>query len=162
MLLNVLPQYKLEEKQDCLSQTHTVGELIYICKINLYILPGCNLKNWQCIAVDYQVWMWKNVKVDWTWKKYLIGSFYWYRLIPQQSLPKLKNTLVKTIFDLCHRFWSNWDLDTVNPSKWPSRPKFCERYVCSWWKYGQKLLWNCQMRKLSFSFQIRVYLNFEI
>ena len=82
MLLNVLPQYKLEEKQDCLSQTHTVGELIYICKINLYILPGCNLKNWQCIAVDYQVWMWKNVKVDWTWKKCQVGSFYRYRLIP--------------------------------------------------------------------------------
>ena len=38
-------------------------------------------------------------------------------------LPKLKNTLVKNIFDLCHRFWSNWVLDTLSPSKWPSASK---------------------------------------
>ena len=57
---------------------------------------------------------------------------------------KLKNTLVKTFCDLCHRFWSNWDLDTFGPSKWPSAPKFYERYLCSWQKMARN---GCKMAK---------------
>ena len=65
-------------------------------------------------------------------------------------LPKLKNTVVKSICDLCCSFWSNWDLDTFSPSKWPSAPQFCERYICSWQKSDQKWLENGQTQKLSF------------
>ena len=35
---------------------------------------------------------------------------------------------------LCCSFSFNWDLDMFSISKWPSAPKFCEIYLCSWQK----------------------------
>ena len=37
-----------------------------------------------------------------------------------------------------HSFWSNWDLDMISTSKWPSDPQFCERHLCNWPKNDQK------------------------
>ena len=59
-------------------------------------------------------------------------------------LPKLKNIPVKQFHDLCHKFWSNWDLDMFSPSKWPSAPKFWERYICRWWKMARN---GCKIAK---------------
>ena len=42
---------------------------IFPGSVNLYIVQGCNLEILQFFAGDYQVWIWKNVQVDWTWKK---------------------------------------------------------------------------------------------
>ena len=54
-------------------------------------------------------------------------------------LPNLKNKLFKYICNLYHRFWFNWDLDRFASSKWPSEPKFCERY----YSVGKKTARNC-------------------
>ena len=39
---------------------------------------------------------------------------------------------------LCHNFWTNWDLDPVSTSKWPSEHQFCERWKHSCQKNDQK------------------------
>ena len=52
----------------------------------------------------------------------------------------MKNTVFKSICDLCFSFWSNWELDTFRHSKWPSAPQFCERYICSWQKKWPKMV----------------------
>ena len=59
-------------------------------------------------------------------------------------LPKLKNKLVKTICNSCHRFWFNWDLDTFGPSKLMSASKFCEWYLCCWQKMARN---GCKLAK---------------
>ena len=70
-----------------------VGELIYTCKMiqtrifsrfsqPVHLFQVVIL---QCLAEDYQVWTLKNVQVDWTWKKYQVGSSHMYRLIPDST-----------------------------------------------------------------------------
>ena len=49
-------------------------------------------------------------------------------------LHKLKKNGPKKNVFLCCIFWSDWNLDTFSTSKWTSKPKFCERYPCSWQK----------------------------
>ena len=78
-----------------------------------------------------------SCKNDQKWSK---NGHFWNISLWFFFLPKLKNKLVKNSCNLCHRFWFNWDLDMFTSSKWPSEPKFCERYLCSWQKNGQKLL----------------------
>ena len=38
---------------------------------------------------------------------------------------------------LCHNFWTNWYLELLSTSKWPSESQFCERCSYSWQKNGQ-------------------------
>ena len=45
-------------------------------------------------------------------------------------------TVCCLIYVLCHNFWTNYDLDLFNTSKWPSELQFCERYLCRWRKIG--------------------------
>ena len=35
---------------------------------------------------------------------------------------------------LCHNFWTNYDLDLLSTSKWPSGPQFYERFSWKWQK----------------------------
>ena len=49
--------------------------------------------------------------------------------------PKIGNG---NICSLCHNLWTNQILDLLSTSKWPSEPQFCERWIYSWQKYGQK------------------------
>ena len=58
----------------------------------------------------------------------------------KKILPKLKNSLVKKICDVCHRCFYNWDLNTFSPSKWPSASKFCGIYSWSWQKRWPEMI----------------------
>ena len=106
---------------NCEWNSGTLGELIYTCKmvqpgifpgsVNLYIFPGCNLKILQCLAGYYQVWTWKKVQVDWTWK---VGSFYRYRLILQVCT------------SMGHLFFphNNW-VSNINCELWDAKADDC-------------------------------------
>ena len=37
-----------------------------------------------------------------------------------------------------HNFWTNYNLDLLRTSKWPSEPQFCERWRYIWQNIGQK------------------------
>ena len=41
---------------------------------------------------------------------------------------------------LCHNCCTNHDSDLFSTLKWPSEPPFCERFLHSWHKNGQKWL----------------------
>ena len=58
----------------------------------------------------------------------------------RQTSPEMMHFQAWFLFQLrfCHCFWSNWDLDTLSTSKWPSRSQFCEIFLYSWRKNGQK------------------------
>ena len=45
-----------------------------------------------------------------------------------------------------HNFWTNYDLDPLSTSKWPSEPPFCERWRYIWQKNGQKRSYNSYLR----------------
>ena len=48
-----------------------------------------------------------------------------------QHLPKeLSEKSCLCIFLSISNFWTNWGSDLCSTSKWPSEPKFCERYLC--------------------------------
>ena len=55
---------------------------------------------------DFQVTTWKNVQVDWTWKKCQVGSFYRYRLIPQVWRPNHQRAVKHVASCLPLRYWS--------------------------------------------------------
>ena len=44
-------------------------------------------------------------------------------------LLRKRPTVCRLICILCHNFWTNYDLDLFNPSKWTSELQFCERYT---------------------------------
>ena len=60
---------------------------------------------------------------------------------------KLQNTENGNICTLCHNVCTNYDLDSLSTSKWPSGSQFCERSTHSWQKraiYGSKMT-ICQL-----------------
>ena len=59
---------------------------------------------------------------------------------------KLQKTGNGNICVLCHKFWTNQDLDMLSISNWPSEPEFCERWTYIW----QKNEWRERVVKLSF------------
>ena len=60
-------------------------------------------------------------------------------------LPKLKKKSKIKNCVLYWSFWSDWGLDMFSTSKWPSEPKFCERYYV----VGKKMTRNgCKIAKV--------------
>ena len=56
--------------------------------------------------------------------------------------PKSQKNKNGNICSLCHNLWNNQNLDPLSTSKWPSEPQFCERWMYSWQKNGQKWSYN--------------------
>ena len=59
---------------------------------------------------------------------------------------KLQKNRNGNIWILCHNFWTNYDLDLLSISNWPSEPQFCKRWIYIWQKCGQKQLYISHLR----------------
>ena len=77
-----------------------------------------------------------------TWKYFCMNSPVWSNLC----------TWSFCVFGvLCHNFWTNWDIDMLSISKWPSELQFCKRYPCSWQKMAlnSRKMAIYQLKKIS-------------